>query len=548
MNIQEAKKQIKESISIYLKKDSYGNYRIPVERQRPIFLIGAPGIGKTAIMSQIAKELDIGLVAYSMTHHTRQSALGLPRIARKTFRGEEYIVSEYTMSEIIATVYETIEKSGREEGILFLDEINCVSETLTPSMLQFLQYKVFGSHKVPEGWVVVTAGNPPEYNRSVHEFDIVTLDRLKVMEIEPDYSAWKTYARQQGIHAAIITYLDIRRDDFYKITNRSDGVSYVTARGWEDLSEAIYMYEESGFAVDEDLVSQYICDRHVAGEFITYYELYRKYDMDYQVRDILEGKQNPETERRARDAGLDERITLLGLITEALAPQIRENMFTQDGIRNLQGRLKQMKSAVQENEDADVKGLLSDMAAEAEDAMDRAEAAGGLTVGERNEGQYVMAFADEMMKRPEFSGAAAEDEKFAAVEREYMKRASALEARADDIGRQLKNAFAFIRDNLGEGNEMLIFVTELTIDPASARFIAENGSDEYHAYNKKFMIYERNAELSEQVRRWRHLSGKPSAEAGGIEASGGASEEDKGLKEAAVKTIKLNGSDKNRQN
>ena len=207
-----------------------------------------------------------------------------------------------------------------------------------------------------------------------------------------------------------------------------------------------------------------------------------------------------------------------------------------------------MKSAVQENEDADVKGLLSDMAAEAEDAMDRAEAAGGLTVGERNEGQYVMAFADEMMKRPEFSGAAAEDEKFAAVEREYMKRVSALEARADDIGRQLKNAFAFIRDNLGEGNEMLIFVTELTIDPASARFIAENGSDEYHAYNKKFMIYERNAELSEQVRRWRHLSGKPSAEAGGIEASGGASEEDKGLKEAAVKTIKLNGSDKNRQN
>ena len=158
MNIQEAKKQIKEAISIYLKKDSYGNYRILIERQRPIFLIGAPGIGQTAIMSQIAKELDIGLVAYSMTHHTRQSALGLPRIVKKNFKGSEYVVSEYTMSEIIAKVYETIDKSGKEEGILFLDEINCVSETLTPSMLQFLQYKVFGSHRVPEGWVVVTAG------------------------------------------------------------------------------------------------------------------------------------------------------------------------------------------------------------------------------------------------------------------------------------------------------------------------------------------------------------------------------------------------------
>lgn len=55
------------------------------------------------------------------------------------------------MSEIIAAVYDSIEQTGHAEGILFLDEINCVSETLTPAMLQFLQYKVFGRHKVPEG-------------------------------------------------------------------------------------------------------------------------------------------------------------------------------------------------------------------------------------------------------------------------------------------------------------------------------------------------------------------------------------------------------------
>ncbi|MBR6443925.1 MAG: AAA family ATPase [Firmicutes bacterium] len=550
MNIQEAKKQIKEAISIYLKKDSYGNYRIPIERQRPIFLIGAPGIGKTAIMSQIANELDIGLVAYSMTHHTRQSALGLPRIVKKEFRGTEYVVSEYTMSEIIAKVYETIEKSGKEEGILFLDEINCVSETLTPSMLQFLQYKVFGSHRVPEGWIVVTAGNPPEYNRSVHEFDIVTLDRLKVMEIEPDYSAWKAYARQQGIHSAIVTYLDIRRDDFYKVVNTADGASYVTARGWEDLSEAIYMYEESGFAVDEALVSQYICDRHVAGEFITYYDLYRKYDMDYQVRDILDGKESSETARRAKEAGLDERITLLGLITEALAPCIRQSMETQDGLRNLQKKLVAIKSAVQENEDADIKLLLSDMAAEAADTIDRAEAAGGLTVGERNENQYVIAFAENAVRQAEISSAGAATEKFKAVEEEYMARVNQMEEEAETIGKQLKNAFAFIKENLGEGNEMLIFVTELTFDPASARFIAEHGSDEYNEYNRKFMLYERNAELMEQVQRWRHYAGHSGSDGGKPQQN---DQDDERAKEAAkqgiaVETIKLAGSDKNKQN
>ena len=66
--------------------------------------------------------------------------------------------------------------------------INCVSETLAPSMLQFLQYKVFGRHQVPEGWVIVTAGNPPEYNKSVREFDVVTLDRLKILEVYSDTS------------------------------------------------------------------------------------------------------------------------------------------------------------------------------------------------------------------------------------------------------------------------------------------------------------------------------------------------------------------------
>ena len=194
MNIKQAKEYIKNSVNLYLKKDEFGEYRIPVVRQRPIFLLGAPGIGKTAIMEQIAQELGIALVSYSMTHHTRQSALGLPFITHKVYGGQEYDVSEYTMSEIIASIYETMEESGIKEGILFLDEINCVSETLAPSMLQFLQYKIFGRHRVPDGWVIVTAGNPPEYNKSVREFDVVTYDRLKVLEVEPDYRIWKEYA------------------------------------------------------------------------------------------------------------------------------------------------------------------------------------------------------------------------------------------------------------------------------------------------------------------------------------------------------------------
>ena len=95
------------------------------------------------------------------------------------------------MSEIVASIYDTMETTGQKEGILFIDEINCVSETLAPAMLQFLQCKTFGNHKIPEGWIIVAAGNPPEYNRSVREFDVVTMDRIKKIEVEPDFDVWK---------------------------------------------------------------------------------------------------------------------------------------------------------------------------------------------------------------------------------------------------------------------------------------------------------------------------------------------------------------------
>ena len=129
MDIKRAKQEIKDSIEAYLAKDEFGEYLIPAIRQRPILLMGAPGIGKTQIMEQIARECKVGLVSYTITHHTRQSAVGLPFIKEKTFGQETFSVTEYTMSEIIASVYEKMEKTGLREGILFIDEINCVSET-----------------------------------------------------------------------------------------------------------------------------------------------------------------------------------------------------------------------------------------------------------------------------------------------------------------------------------------------------------------------------------------------------------------------------------
>ena len=310
MDIKRAKQEIKDSIEAYLAKDEFGNYLIPAIRQRPILLMGAPGIGKTQIMEQIAKECKVGLVSYTITHHTRQSAVGLPFIKEKTFGSEAFSVTEYTMSEIIASVYEKMEKTGLKEGILFIDEINCVSETLAPMMLQFLQGKTFGNQKVPEGGVIVTAGNPPEYNKSVREFDVVSLDRIKRIDVQPDFEVRKEYAYEQGIHPAVISYLELRRKNFYRMENTVDGRIFATARGWEDLSRLIQVYETLNKEVDREVVYQYIQHPMIAKDFAAYLALYNKYKTDYAVEDLLQGKWSQLTIQKIRNASLDEHLSL----------------------------------------------------------------------------------------------------------------------------------------------------------------------------------------------------------------------------------------------
>ena len=275
MNIQEAKTEIARTYRAYMKKDEKGDHRIAVEKQRPVLLIGPPGIGKTAIMKQIAEEEGCGLVAYSMTHHTRQSAIGLPYISEKEYGGRKWSVTEYTMSEIVASIYEYMNKTGKKSGILFLDEINCVSETLQPVILQLLQNKRFGNIDLPEDWIIVAAGNPPEYNRSVREMDMVTLDRVKNIDVEADLKVWQRYAVKNGIHMAVRSYLDIYPDHFYRITDTDSGQFFVTARGWEDLSLMLTSYEEDGIEVDEKWFLQYLQHDEIAHSFGLYYKLFR---------------------------------------------------------------------------------------------------------------------------------------------------------------------------------------------------------------------------------------------------------------------------------
>ena len=504
MNIKQAKDYIENTVRLYLKKDEFGEYRIPVVRQRPVFLLGAPGIGKTAVMEQIAQELNIALVSYSMTHHTRQSALGLPFISHREYQGVKFDVSEYTMSEIIASIYEVMENSGITEGILFLDEINCVSETLAPSMLQFLQYKVFGRHKVPDGWVIVTAGNPPEYNKSVREFDVVTMDRMKVLEVEPDYKVWKEYAQHKGLHAAVLNFLELKKDYFYKIETTVNGRSYVTARGWEDLSEILALYEEEGMKVDETLVEQYLRNERIVKEFTAYYDLFNKYKKEYQIEEILEGTAKAQTAERARVAAFDERLSLLGMLIDKVISEIRENMEISDYLVELLKNLKAIKAAVEKSDESPERAVGVDQMLEAQiqgrnKLMESARMAGSLSEAERRKGRRLIRFMEEEKKKLLMDGISEGKEAFAFLKAAFDSETMELKNQTARTGRRLENLFTFTENAFPEGNEMLILVTELTVNNDSARFIGQFGCPAYQRHSNDLMLSERGNSLQDEI-------------------------------------------------
>lgn len=498
MNIKEAKEQIKNAMTAYFTKDGFGGYAIPIEKQRPVFLMGPPGIGKTAIMEQIAAELGVGLISYSMTHHTRQSALGLPFIVQKNYGGREYDISEYTMSEIIASVYDMMEETGLREGILFLDEINCVSETLAPSMLQFLQYKVFGRHRVPDGWIVVTAGNPPEYNNSVREFDIVTWDRLKRIDVEPDFGVWKEYAYLSSVHPAIISYLDVKHSYFYKIESTVDGKSFVTARGWSDLSDMIKLYEKHGLKVDNALVSQYLQNKKIARDFAVYYDLYMKYKSDYQIGEILSGKASEEIKRRAKAAKFDERLALLSLILDGVNEGMRTVANEEEMLSALLACLKEVRAGLS-NSAADAVKLLGEKASAIRAKIEKGKASSSLSAEKRHTLNLTAAALEEEAALIERNGRPTGAEAFALLKKDFDSRVAALKRNAEAAGKKLSNAFAFLEEVFGEGQELLILVTELTINAHSSRFISRYGCKEYFAHNKELLFYERRKELIEEL-------------------------------------------------
>ncbi len=503
MNIKRAKEEIKTCIQVYFMKDEHGEYMLPAIRQRPVLLMGPPGIGKTQIMEQIARECRVGLVSYTITHHTRQSAMGLPFIEKREYGGTAHSVTEYTMSEIVAAIYQKMEETGLKEGILFIDEINCVSETLAPMMLQFLQCKTFGNHRIPEGWLIVTAGNPPEYNKSVREFDIATLDRIKKIDVEADFSVWKEYALRTAVHPAVLAYLEARPDHFYRIETTADGRRFATPRGWEDLARFLEIYEKTGKKADRDVVLQYIEHPGIARDFAAYLELYEKYRADYRIERLLSGNPGEELIEQLARAPFDERFSVLSLILAHLTSHFRDVWRKEAFLELLFDSLKRFRTADGKESPSDQARLLAKELSEK-----RGEKLKCGFIG-RDE-DYLMRDAqaklDEYALLLDREHITAQDAAFERLKERFDEENGEFDRLSERALGLLEHAFDLLEAAFGAGQEMTIFVTELNTNYYSVHFLKENTCGRYYQYNKTLLFEDREDAIRDRLKQMDHGS------------------------------------------
>ncbi len=225
------------------------------------------------------------------------------------------------------------------------------------------------------------------------------------------------------------------------------------------------------------------------------YALFTKYRSDYQVDRILSGQAGEDLVERAREASFDERVSLIGLITDALDQSVRTATLEEKAIAFLHGKLAELRDGA--DADADMSRELSRIAAELSDTS-RSERAAGVLSGER---YFIYERAVQLIDRLMSDAAQGQPLSFERVKGLFSQIVDNLEARIDDASRSLEGAFGFVDAAFGDDQEMLMLVTDLSVSRYGMEFINEHGCDAYFEHNKALRFYERGNDLAQRIGR-----------------------------------------------
>lgn len=327
-----------------------------------------------------------------------------------------------------------------------------------PAMLQLLQSKQFGTHALPEGWVIAAAGNPPAYNESARTFDTVTMDRVRLLQIEADFAVWRDYAHERGLHPAVLSYLELNPEHFFCVERHAHGRSFVTARGWEDLSQMLASYERLGFEIQDTLFGEFLQHEEIAVCFAAFFRLFAACRDRLDLAKILSGQETAAAPE-LRAMGFDARLAATEFLLHAVSREL--NTFRQK--KALTGSLVSFLSSVQS---------ANNPLSAAKENLSRREAAMAL----RKE-LGVLAPEEEARER-EFAASVHalldHAEGLAPLQVAVKDGTAQTDAAEHALEKRIQNAMDFVHATFGAGQELLIFLTRLKHLPGADAFLKEN--------------------------------------------------------------------------
>src|SRR5215212_8589226 len=160
---------------------------------RPVFIWGPPGVGKSALVQQFAAELGLPCVSLLGSQLAPEDLIGVPQIVDGT--------SRFCPPRIIARP---------EPYCLFLDELNACSHEVQKAFYSLIHERRIGEYRLPEGSIVIGAGNRAQDSAIVKPMSSALLNRMVHVHLQVSHRDWMTWARQNNIHAQVIQYLELR--------------------------------------------------------------------------------------------------------------------------------------------------------------------------------------------------------------------------------------------------------------------------------------------------------------------------------------------------
>lgn len=250
---------------------------------RPVFIWGAPGIGKSALVEKFAEEVGLPCVSLLGSQLAPEDIIGIPQIKGNT--------SEFLPPKMIA----------REEPyVLFLDELNACTQEVQKAFYSLIHERRIGEYHLPQGSVVIGAGNRTQDSAIVKTMSSALVNRMFHVQMKVDPNAWLTWAYENEVHPWVTDYITQRPDHLFTVPPKTEE-PYSTPRSWHALSDGLKEYGAGEKEVPENIlrILAYgtVSAKH-AGMFLAYTKQLGNRNL---LSDILKGEARWPAKPEERD-------------------------------------------------------------------------------------------------------------------------------------------------------------------------------------------------------------------------------------------------------